>query len=188
MDGSRARGVVSRQRGDSQASSEKKADAVKSVLDSSDDFEEVLPRRRKGGERELVREKSATSVPMGHKPKCAGKRCESDNTSTRRPVKEANSSSSLLHPCPMCGKTFQANQEAQRGNHMRQCGQLRGMTTEQLLKIKKLEEKQARERKDLGLPPLPVLVHSAENKSARPKKGKETKASNQVRSSTVEHR
>ncbi len=79
-----------------------------------------------------------------------------------------------VRPCPLCAKSFPAGHQARRGNHLRQCGRAKGMNTEQLLKIIRLEEKQARERKELGLPEHPVVAE--ENKLARTKKARQTKA------------
>ena len=61
-----------------------------------------------------------------------------------------------LPPCPLCGKTFKKGQAAQRGNHLRGCGSKRGMTTETLLQVLRLEERQAREREEMGLPGIVV--------------------------------
>ena len=55
-----------------------------------------------------------------------------------------------IPPCPFCGKSFQSG--ITRSSHLKSCGNHLGVDTNQLLEIKKLEEKQAEEWKALNLP------------------------------------
>ena len=58
------------------------------------------------------------------------------------------------HPCPLCGKTFQSGQSVQRGSHLKSCGREKGLSTEKLLEIKRLEMRQEEERRAIGLLPV----------------------------------
>jgi hypothetical protein len=54
-----------------------------------------------------------------------------------------------------------------RAHHLKNCGTSRGLSTEQLLKIRLLEEKQAEERVALGLPALPQKREEADRSSTK---------------------
>ena len=78
-----------------------------------------------------------------------------------------------LPPCPLCAKTFKPGQAAQRGNHLRGCGSKRGMTTEELLQVLRMEERQARERVAMG---LPAVVGKEMQQQPAAKKQRKTKS------------
>lgn len=54
--------------------------------------------------------------------------------------------------CHFCGKLFKEGQELTRLSHLKSCGNNLGIGTEELLKIRQLEERQAEEWKALNLP------------------------------------
>ena len=74
---------------------------------------------------------------------------------TASALKSASSSSAPTLPsCPFCEKTFASGQTLSRASHLKSCGNQLGLDTNQLLQIKKLEDKQAQEWKDLNLPKI----------------------------------
>ena len=62
------------------------------------------------------------------------------------------SNSNILPPCPFCGKSFKINQDQTRTSHLKSCGLSSGITVNQLLEVKNLEERQAAEWRALNLP------------------------------------
>lgn len=137
--------------------------AADAALNSSDDFENERVTRRGRPNAKLARKPQSKrkEVPSQEAARAKEEVQEPLTTSPKEPPKNFHPQPQVLRPCPMCGKNFQADQEAQRGNHLRQCGQHRGMTTEQLLQVRQLEEKQAKERAALGLPLHPVAAAPA---------------------------
>ena len=75
---------------------------------------------------------------------------------TASELKSASSSSATmtLPSCPFCQKTFVSGQKLSRASHLKSCGNQLGLDTNQLLQIRKLEDKQAQEWKDLNLPKI----------------------------------
>ena len=63
-----------------------------------------------------------------------------------------------LPDCPICGKRFSRPQQQQRTSHLKSCGASRGLSAGQLVKVRQLEERQAEERKALGLPAVPPKI------------------------------
>jgi len=128
-----------------------KATLIRRHNESSDDFEPSPPK--------LKRRPRATKENIAQ-PQQELKDVESEKSSAGRECREAPvpvvavQNGSPMAPCPLCGRTFGGGQAAQRGNHLRGCGAKRGLSTEQLLEINRLETRQAKERKALGLPAL----------------------------------
>lgn len=100
--------------------------------------------------------------------KCSVESKNEEAKSQESEEKENGETESNLPPCPLCGKTFRPGQFTTRGSHMKLCGSSRGMTTEQLIQIRQLEEKQAEERRALGLPE----INNGGNKEEKKKKKK----------------
>ncbi len=91
-------------------------------MDSSDDFEQAAPKRSKMARRRA-----------------------------KMPDDEVTAAGALpMPPCPLCGKVFSSGASASaRSGHLGQCGRARGISTEKLIRVRRLEEKQARERMEL---------------------------------------
>lgn len=82
---------------------------------------------------------------------------KSDESSTKTSTKTEPDdvlSVNILPPCPFCGKSFNAGQELTRASHLKSCGNQLGLDTNQLLKIKHLEDRQADEWRALNLPKI----------------------------------
>ena len=71
-----------------------------------------------------------------------------------------------LPPCPFCQKKFSSNQELTRITHLKACATPLGVDTNQLLEIKKLEERQADEWKALNLPKVTNTSKNVTTKSS----------------------
>ena len=74
------------------------------------------------------------------------------STDSTRTAQDDYRSASVPFSCPFCGKSFASGQTLARASHLKACGNQLGVDTNQLLQIKKLEDKQAQEWKDLNLP------------------------------------
>ena len=99
------------------------------------------------------------------------KRNNETDTQAQDDYRSASSSSS---PCPFCGKSFASS--LARASHLKACGNQLGVDTNQLLKIKKLEDKQAQEWKDLNLPSIVTTNNTESIKSKSCNKTKSAKA------------
>ena len=84
---------------------------------------------------------------------------EVNDTSTN-----ASIATTTLPPCPFCGKKFNNAQELSRLSHLKACATQLGVDTNQLLEIRKLEDRQAEEWKSLN---LPKLNNASKNSTAR---------------------
>ena len=117
--------------------------------ESAEDFVDVEPKRKprhnqKGGESTTVRNK---------KPRLPQ---QQDTVGPR--VASPSDVAEGLPDCPLCGKQFSRAQQQQRTSHLKSCGASRGLSAGQLVRVRQLEERQAEERKALGLPAVPPKI------------------------------
>ncbi|XP_066937260.1 LOW QUALITY PROTEIN: dentin sialophosphoprotein [Macrobrachium rosenbergii] len=73
-------------------------------------------------------------------------------------------------PCPLCLKSFKS--KSQRQSHIKTCGQSKGLSTEKVISAIRLQEKQAEERIQLGLPVVAVQSSNHEEKETATERGK----------------
>ena len=87
--------------------------------------------------------------------------------STKTAAQDDYRSASVPLSCPFCGKSFASGQTIARTSHMKACGNQLGVDAHQLLQIRKLEDKQAQEWKELNLPSVSnnTMTSSISNKS-----------------------
>ena len=71
-----------------------------------------------------------------------------------------------LQPCPFCSKKFSCGQELTRASHLKSCASQLGVETNQLLEIRKLEDRQAEEWKALNLPKINNVSKNSTTKSS----------------------
>ena len=118
--------------------------------ESAEDFVEVEPKRKPRS-----KQKGADSAAAKNK-----KQQPKEGTAAAAPPIEASAVSidEGLQPCPLCGKQFSRTQQQQRTSHLKSCGASKGLTAGQLVKVRQLEERQAEERKALGLPAVPPKI------------------------------
>jgi hypothetical protein len=92
-------------------------------------------------------------------------------------IRKSASKSDFLQPCPFCGKTFNEGQDLSRVSHFKICGNQLGVGVTDLLKIKKLQERQAEEWKALNLPKASANVskHVTINRSTTNNRSKLTR-------------
>ena len=91
-------------------------------------------------------------VSVTDKPNTISKINETKDIYTASELKSASCKTAVLPSCPFCEKTFASGQNLARASHLKSCGNQLGLDTNQLLQIKKLEDKQAQEWKELNLP------------------------------------
>lgn len=90
-----------------------------------------------------------------------------------------------LPDCPMCGKVFKAqSQNGARSAHVKSCGIKLGLDAEKLLQLRRLEEKQAQERRALGLPVVSSGSRSNHSESGAARRGAKASTSSSVVTST----
>ena len=82
---------------------------------------------------------------------------------------DSSISSAAVPPCPFCGKSFKVEQELARLAHLKSCGTQLGLGVDQLLEVRKLEEKQAEQWKALNLPRATNVSKNRTNNSSRTK-------------------
>ena len=112
--------------------------------ESAEDFVEVEPKgkprpRQRGGDSAAVRNKKQ----------------QPPRSTSGLDVAPSSDVFDGLPDCPICGKKFSRSQPQQRTSHLKSCGASRGLSAGQLVKVRQLEERQAEERKALGLPAVP---------------------------------
>lgn len=123
--------------------------------------------KEEGGDTSLQNESTDDFVEMPPPPLKQKETSGSDNLSPApSPPPTATTIEPNLPDCPFCGKAFRESQSAQRISHLKTCASKNGLTSaDQLVKIRRLEEKQAEERVALGLPAVPLRPQSNNGRS-----------------------
>ncbi|XP_068215658.1 serine-rich adhesin for platelets-like isoform X2 [Palaemon carinicauda] len=86
---------------------------------------------------------------------------ESKSKEKKLPAVQKKETLQIL-PCPMCLKAFKSR--SQRHSHIKSCGQKKGLSGEEVISAVRLQEKQAAERIELGLPVIAPQSSSYEDK------------------------
>jgi len=93
-----------------------------------------------------------------------------ESSAPKNKIVESNNStvfetSAPLQPCPFCSKKFNNVQELTRLSHLKACATQLGIDTNQLLEIRKLEDRQAEEWKALNLPKISNVSKNSTTRS-----------------------
>ena len=140
-----------------------------SLDESWDDFEPVPTKRSQ----RISKSQPAAKVPE-KSSKSQERLTSTEEVSPAESEAVANNSehrTSSGKECPFCQKEFPKNVTVARRNaHLKVCGIQKGLKPEDLLKVRRLEEKQAAEWADLGLPKPPYKsTHGISNVAKRKK-------------------
>ena len=138
----------------SRPKTDSKPQSSKSNLNNSDeDFQSVIEKPSKT----QISISDSSCISIFEKPQSTQIDIEVDEIeeSTILP----SNKTSFLPPCPFCGKTF--NKDSTRISHLKSCGTQLGVNTNQLIEIKKLEQRQAEEWKALNLPKTVQTIKNA---------------------------
>lgn len=104
----------------------------------SDHFKECIKRFKVSKER------------CNKKPAASTSTIDKEEENQGKMEEEGESEGSQVLPCPVCMKSFKS--KVQRQSHVKSCAQGHGLTSEQLILVSKLLEKQVEERSQFGLP------------------------------------
>lgn len=127
--------------------SRKGSKKVQALDESLDDFEPVpLKRSQRISKSQPVVKKSPASQNVLPPTKDVTSDSASSDVEQQKPA-------AATRECPFCQKDFPKSvSEAKRNAHLKVCGIHKGFKPEDLVKVRRLEEKQAAEWADLGLP------------------------------------
>jgi hypothetical protein len=138
----------------------------RSLNESADDFVDAVPAKQTS--------KKSKPTQSSQVPKRKETKVEEESVV----AVEVQSDVAGLPDCPICGKVFpNPKHQTQRVSHLKSCGASKGLTAEQLVKVRQLEERQAEERKAIGLPMVPPKNAAGLNSETR-------KGSNSSRNAT----
>ncbi len=139
--------------------SRRKADnkTVKQLNNSDEDFQSIVT-----GEKPSILEKPQSTQLSIH---------SEDKSLTPLDCSEVPQVNAFP-PCPFCGKLFNKAQELTRISHLKSCGNQLGVNTNQLLEIKRLEERQAEEWKALNLPKTTNVTKNSTTNTSKTLKAK----------------